>query len=459
MSSVPTYFEEKESQPFEPVIPMQARVIRDVTYGWDYSLGVHEALLSGSVGSAKSLLVSHLVVNHCLKYKKAHVGIGRLSMPSLKDTLFAMILDHIGETVPIKIDKTRGIITFLDTGSMVTCVSWSDKKYKKVRSYAFSAFVIEELTENETDEAYKEIIMRIGRIPHIKENWLICPTNPDSPAHWAYKKFITRALTSKTTHVYYSLTKDNPFLPKTYIEKLQETMTRKEADRMLRGMWVEIDRNRIYYNYQAELNFQAEKRYKIHPHLPVDLMFDFNIGEGKPMSNAVGQARGKERHLFKEFHVDGLKTQQMMDEMADSGLFELPVKFRVFGDAAGKYNDTRSIRTDYEHIEAFLSNYIRKDGSMLEYEMHVPKANPPLRRRQNLVNALCLNELGQVNFFVYADCGWIDEGLRLTAPVKGSGTIEDDKLPQQHVTTAIGYWCDYLQYKNPNNSKTKTKQM
>lgn len=459
MSSVPTYYQEPETPPFQPVIPFQADVIRDVIYNLDYNLGVHELLLSGSVGSAKSLLASHLAVTHCMRYKKAHVGIGRKSMPSLKDTLFQMILDHIGDSIPIKVDRTRGIITFIDTGSKITCVSWSDKNYKKVRSYAFSAFIIEELTENEDDSAYKEIIMRIGRLDHILERWLLMPTNPDSPSHWAYKHFITRSLTSPTTHVYYSLTENNPFLAKSYIEKLKETMTSKEADRMLRGMWVEIDANRIYYNYQTERNFFPNTKYKIHPHLPVDIMHDFNIGEGKPMSCAVGQAKGVERHLFKEFHVDGLKTYELMEEIAASGLFELPVKFRIFGDAAGKYNDTRSIRTDYEHIEKFLQGYVRKDGSRLEYEIHVPLSNPPLRRRHNLVNALCFNELGQVRFFVYAGCEWIDEGMRLTAPKKGSGTIEDDSVPQQHVTTGIGYWCDYLEYKHPNNNKTNTRQL
>src|SRR5690606_19739242 len=159
---------------------------------------------------------------HCLRHKKAHVGIGRLSMPNLKDTLFQMIIDHIGESIDVDIDKSRGIIKFRKTGSKITCVSWADKKYKKVRSYAFSAFVVEELTENDTDAAYKEIIMRIGRVPHIKETWLIMPTNPDSPAHWAYKKFIVGSRTSTTVKVYYSLTEENPFLPATYISKLQE---------------------------------------------------------------------------------------------------------------------------------------------------------------------------------------------------------------------------------------------
>src|SRR5690606_33419855 len=189
--------------------------------------------------------------------------------------------------------------------------------------------------------------------PHIKETWLIMPTNPDSPAHWAYKKFIVGSRTSTTVKVYYSLTEENPFLPATYISKLQETMSKKEADRMLRGMWVEIDKNRIYYNYQTDRNFLPTTKYKINPRYPVDLMFDFNIGEGKPMSSAIGQSKGRSKHIFKEFHIEGLKTSQMMQEIADSGLLELPLKFRVFGDASGKNNDTRSTMTDYEIIESF----------------------------------------------------------------------------------------------------------
>jgi len=460
LSSVPTYYKEDEDTPaFAPVIPFQARVIRDIVYSFDYSLGVHELLLSGSVGSAKSLLAAHLVVMHCLRHKKAHVGIGRLSMPNLKDTLFQMIIDHIGESIDVDIDKSRGIIKFRKTGSKITCVSWADKKYKKVRSYAFSAFVVEELTENDTDAAYKEIIMRIGRVPHIKETWLIMPTNPDSPAHWAYKKFIVGSRTSTTVKVYYSLTEENPFLPATYISKLQETMSKKEADRMLRGMWVEIDKNRIYYNYQTDRNFLPTTKYKINPRYPVDLMFDFNIGEGKPMSSAIGQSKGRSKHIFKEFHIEGLKTSQMMQEIADSGLLELPLKFRVFGDASGKNNDTRSTMTDYEIIESFLSRYRRKDGTSIKFEMCVPKGNPPLRRRQNLVNGLCQNDRLEVNFFVYAGCDWVDEGMRLTSPAKGSGFIEDDKLPQQHVITAIGYWCDYIENILSEGTKSTTRQL
>lgn len=440
-SSVPKFSE------FNPeLIESQINLISDVIDGFDYDLGVHEVLLSGSVGSAKSLVAAHLIVSHCLRFKKAHVGIGRKSMPNLKDTLLAMIIDHIDGDVPYKLDKSRGIIKFKN-GSKITCVSWADKNYKKVRSYAFSAFVIEEQTENDNNEHYKEIIRRLGRVPHIKESWMISPTNPDSPAHWAHEYFIEGAKKYRTRHVYYSLTEQNPFLKPSYIQKLKETMSKKEADRMLRGMWVEVDTSRIYHNYQSERNFLRNTQYEINPNYPVDIMFDFNVSDGKPFSVALGQAIGKRRHIFKEFHIEGLRTHQMMDEIQDWGIFELNLKFRVFGDASGKNKDTRSLKSDYDIIKDFLNKFRRKNGTGLLFEMKVPLANPPLRRRHNLINGLCQNELEQVRFYVYKGCDWVDKGFRLTAPVKGSDLIENDKLPQQHVTTAIGYWCDYIEYR------------
>ena len=123
---------------------------------------MHEILLSGSVGSAKSILMAHIGIKHCLKYAGAHMGIGRKSMPQLRDTLIDMYIQHLGNDVPYTFNKSRGIIEF-PNGSKVTPISWSDKNYKKVRSYTFSAFQMEEVTENETEDAYKEIIQRVGR--------------------------------------------------------------------------------------------------------------------------------------------------------------------------------------------------------------------------------------------------------------------------------------------------------
>jgi hypothetical protein len=91
---------------------------------------------------------------------------------------------------------------------------------------------------------------------------------------------------------------------------------------------------------------------------------------------------------------------------------------------------------------------------MLEYSIEIPRANPPLRRRHNTTNGLCSNDLGEVGFYVYKGCDWVDEGFRLTAPKKGADNVEDDSLPQQHCTTAVSYWQDYIMHRYIDKNKS-----
>lgn len=174
---------------FNPnAIPYQMQVIRDVRRNFDYTKGVHEILLSGSVGSAKSILMAHLAVTHCLLFPRAHCGIGRQSMPDLKGTLLATILGHIDGEVPYVHHQTSGLITFPNQ-SVIRPFSWRDKKYKKFRSYEFSCFFVEELTENEDDEFYREMKMRVGRLTHVPEAFVCSATNPGDPEHFAFSRF------------------------------------------------------------------------------------------------------------------------------------------------------------------------------------------------------------------------------------------------------------------------------
>lgn len=183
---------------FDPrIIPYQYEVINDVRQNFDYSKGVYEILLSGSVGSAKSILMAHLAVTHCMLFPGARVCLGRRSLPDLKDTIFAKICEHMegaliyGEDYTIK--ETNGYINFPQHGSEIISRSWANKRYTRARSLELSMLVIEELTENNNDEFlgfYKEYRARVGRLPHVPENLVVCATNPDAPSHAAYDYFI-----------------------------------------------------------------------------------------------------------------------------------------------------------------------------------------------------------------------------------------------------------------------------
>jgi PBSX family phage terminase large subunit len=450
--STPAFF---EFNPFH--IKYQAQVIHDIDMAFDYKLGTHEILLSGSVGSAKSILAAHCGIKHCLRYSGARLVIARRALPDIKKTIFQTILEHLQcdelkEGKDYRVRETNAEIIFRN-GSMIQPLYWSDKKFKRARSLQLSAAIIEELTENEESDrqAFFELKARIGRLPHIPEQFLIACTNPDSPRHWAYKYFIEPEKQGRqfpTRHVYYSRTEDNPFLASSYIEQLKTDYDPKEARRMLYGEWVEVDEERIYSAYQSENNFRPTE-YKIIKGHPITICFDFNIGEGKPMSSVAYQydINGDQSfHLFDECIVHGARTADIMDEWNAKGIFSQGCKIIVHGDATGAARTTKSIHSDYDIIKKFLEN-----SPGVIFEMQVPRENPPVRLRHNKVNGYCLNELGKHRLFVYEKCKVTDEGMRLTALKKGGSYIEDDSKAYQHVTTALGYGVVY------DTNKVKTR--
>jgi len=427
---------------FNPdIIPYQRQVIDYVKNKYDYNQGTSEIMLSGAVGSAKSILLAHLAVFHCLVHSNARLMIGRRSLPDLKETIFKKILEHLEgvleEGKDYWINQNSCKIVFRN-GSEIISKTWADKRYKKFRSLELSAAIIEELTENTEDDkqAYDEIKLRVGRLTHIKEKFILSATNPDSPSHWAYKYFIESDY--PTRKVFYSVTTDNPFLPESYVNQLKNELDPKLAQRMIYGKWIEINSEVLYYAYQKEHNFR-KYQYQVDTRNPIFVSWDFNIGEGKPLSACFFQYIDDEFHFFNEIVVHGMRTLQSCDEMADRGLLDYETKYVLTGDAAGRSKDTRNIRSDYDIITAFFSNYRTKAIKAINFQLYVGLSNPPIRTRHNLVNSYCLNANGKRRLFVYEKAKTCDEGLRLTRLKPGGAYIEDDSKHYQHVTTAIGY--------------------
>lgn len=437
---------------FNPnAVPFQSHVLWWLRSPEYYFEGAKICLLSGSVGSAKSILVAHLVVTHALDNPGAGILVLRRSLKDLKRTVWGVILKHYPELKKYW-NKSDMTIT-LPNGSVIYGDSYHDGDYEKFRSYELSMAVIEEATECKDKELYDQVLERIGRLPHIKENILLLATNPDSPSHWIYTEIVEKQ--NEFTKVFFSRTEDNPFLPKWYIENLKKTLDPKRALRMLYGQWIEINQDIIYYSYDSKLN--RFDNYEIDPHYPIDLMWDFNIGLGKPMSMAIGQYIKGKYYIYDEFVIHGSSTPEILEEIATAGYFEKYDHFRIFGDCNGNNQDTRSNRSDYQIIRKFIQNYERQplaDGSPrppINLEMKVPLSNPIVRNRHNIVNALLCNANDERSIFVSTKCKIVNDGFRLTSLKKGGSYIEDDSKEYQHVTTAIGYWiCHVVKIENIN---------
>ncbi len=425
---------------FEP-LPSQYEVIRYLRKEVDYKTGTQEVLLSGSIGSSKSLTLAHMVVTHCLLYQGAKVGIGRLALPQLKTTLCTKIREHLfGTGVDYKYHETTGDFQF-SNGSTIKAVSWADQNYAKLGSLEFSAFGIEELTESKDTKAYDVILQRTNRVPHIKEPWVLSATNPSGVSNPFYEKLIMSR--SPNVKVFYSNTFTNPYLDPMYIQQLKSRLDEKMAQRMIYGRWVEIATEVVYYAYSDEnyrpIDYTVDLKY------PIRMHFDFNIGDGKPLSLIFSQY-DKEKdtwHFFDEVIVDGQRTLDSLEEAQSRGLLDHDQVYIIHGDATGASRDTRSKLSDYEQIEKYLSNITTDKGRKFRFQMQVARSNPPIRQRHNIVNAYCKDANGRNKLFVYLKAKTLDKGMRLTRLKTGGQYLENDHDRWQHCTTALGYGICY----------------
>ncbi|HEV8043811.1 MAG TPA: phage terminase large subunit [Rubrobacter sp.] len=423
---------------FSPdIIAYQREVIDLVRWDYDYTLGNLEILLSGSYGSAKSTLLAHLAVTHCLLYPGAVCGIGRRARDDIKKTIWKEILDHIAEDLVEGVDYTVNLselrIEFSNGAAIESCF-WGDKRYMKFRSRKFSMLIIEEIVENDEDdqEAFRQLKARLRRIPGIPENVFIAATNPGPPTHWVHRYFIAPG-PHPTRRVFYSRTEDNPFIDPVYVQQLRADLSPKEARRYLDGQWIELTTEVVYYEYQAAAQFRASTDYTVSKTHPVGISFDFNIGEGKPMSAVMFQYVAGSFHFFNEVVIEGVRTADILEEWDARGALDVADEFILTGDASGKNRDTRSSRSDYDIIRQELAGR----GKRCDYR--VPTKNPPVRSRHNRVNAHCKNDQGDVRLFLYKGCVKLDEGMRLVRLKRGADYLEDDSKDYQHSTTALGY--------------------
>ena len=436
----------------------QCEVLRFIQ-NHNYGLFTPEILLSGSVGSAKSILLAHIAIRHCIEFPGACVAIGRRSLPDLKKTLFREILEHLEDSMiegeHFSTRNNTGEIDFAN-GSRILSVTWGDQRYAKFRSLKLSMVLIEELTENddEFEGGFKILKARLRRIPSVTQNLLICATNPDEPDSFWYKYFIEGAERFQSRKVYYSVTSDNPYLDRVYTEQLLQDYSVLEAERYLRGRWISIAGKGIYHAYSEERNF-LKVPYQFDRTLPLRIAFDFNTAEGKPQSAAVFQMKGNavnlSFHFGSESIIDDAKwCIDNLDDFEARGVFDGFQKFIVYGDATGRARSSNSLRSNYELIEEWFAQ------RRLTCQLAVPRTNPPLVRRWTTVNAMCQNAKNEVRLFVYKDCPVLNQGMKLARKKEGT-SLEDDSKRYQHVTTAIGYAICHA--KDEGTLKTKVIQL
>lgn len=218
-----------------------------------------EVFLSGSAGSAKSLIVAFHIIKSCLKYPGFRFGVVRRDMILARQTVVESlneVLDLQGLPREImKLDNRTNIIRF-DNGSYIQLINGSvsqedeNNKLSRLGSVQLCQVFLEE--SNGISKLFFDIIKtRLRYIPDCLKgkpfiNKIICVSNPDINS-WLYsyfwKPFENRRLPGHIKVVHSTL-EDNPFLPEGYKETMRN-LQEPEYSRLYLGKWVSQTDNQV----------------------------------------------------------------------------------------------------------------------------------------------------------------------------------------------------------------------
>lgn len=203
---------------------------------WDYKI----YLAVGGYGSGKSYDIGLKLILKLLEEKRKCLVVRKV-YATLRDSTFALLKDVIAT-----LDLPGGIITTsvsplgikFSNGSEIVFKGLDDKE--KIKSiHNISIIWIEESSELHYSD-YKELLGR-ARHPSHSIHFLLS-TNPVEKANWVYKHFFIddtdldnikiilddedlykeRVIIKNNIYYHHSTAEDNPFLPDSYIEQLDE---------------------------------------------------------------------------------------------------------------------------------------------------------------------------------------------------------------------------------------------
>jgi hypothetical protein len=106
----------------------------------------------------------------------------------------------------------------------------------------------------------------------------------------------------------------------------------------------------------------------------------------------------------------------------------------IYGDATGARMQTAG-SSDYQIVQS----YFRREG-YTDVEYKVPRSNPPVRERVELVNAKLRSAAGDIRLLVDGKCRELIRDFEEVSYKAGTTAIDKDKNPKRtHLSDALGY--------------------
>ena len=169
----------------------------------------------GGAGSGKSHFVAQKIILKILQYKRKLLVVRKVQN-TIKDSVWAMFLKLLYQMPAVikTINKSEYTIELIN-GSVILFKGLDDpEKIKSIEG--ITDIVVEEASEL-TEDDFDQLNLRLRASVGMLQIHLMF--NPVSKANWVYKRFFKNG-TPEDTVIVHTTYKDNPHLPKEYVDSL-----------------------------------------------------------------------------------------------------------------------------------------------------------------------------------------------------------------------------------------------
>lgn len=385
---------------------------------------------SGPIGSGKSQALCQEAIR--LSYVNAgRTGlIGAPTYPMLRDATQAALLQTLDESrIPFELNKAEQVLVFKDTRSRI--LFRAVEEFDRLRGTNLAWFGVDELSYA-PEQAWLRLQGRL-RDPRGTE---LCGFGVWTPRgrDWIWRRFIERRTDGH--EVILAKPFENRFVldrvPDFY-ERLKASYDERFFAQEVLGEYLNATDGLVYHAFDRVAQVRDVE---LEGGRPLLWALDFNV---TPMSSVIAQKAGKEVRVIDEIVLRRATTTQACEEFLArygahcGGLV-------VYGDASGNRMQTTG-SSDYQMVRECLVR-----GGVSDFQYRVPKANPSVRDRTNLVNSLLKDAQGRTSLWIDSRCKELIKDFEEVEYKPGSVVIDKERDPNRtHLSDALGYlaWQEF----------------
>ena len=379
-------------------------------------------LYGGAIRGAKSYWGCMEIISLCFTYPNSRWVMMRQSLPVIKSTLLKTFTENFlnagWDQYVSSFPQTSLVLTW-NNGSQILFMPESydtDKDLNRFKGLEINGAFLDEVNEMQ-EETYDKIVERSG-------SWFHSPGCPVkilmscNPAqNWVKERFYEKwknGTLPKGTAYLQARIHDNPYLPKEYIESLND-LPRYQYKVFVDGDWdISLKVGGEFYKC-FELDDHVRDNPLVNgypklydPSLPLHISWDDNVNpylpcgifQIKPEKDNAGNETGK-RELIMIDEIAGVTPRNTVKAVCDefarkyhghqAGLF-------VYGDSTAQKEDTK-MEKGHNFFRLIIDNL-----RAFKPSLRILSANPSVVMRGNWINTVFEKEIGNLRIIIGSNC-------------------------------------------------------